>query len=299
MGDESRFWSFLVVLAVASACSSSQEALDSPPELPGSPPERYFYFSSDDDAVDVLSEPSSVEALGAATVVAGIDPGGDLESEEFVERADALREQGRRIHVYLEGPGGPTGDDWTPDECERIKAAATDAGVTVPANDDCGDDDSPWLREWNESAFLVHVERQLAALSSYDIYSIEIDNLARAGFGLEQRPLSELVALFAATRERAGSSARLLLKNIESSGELLAVLDDSERELLADYLILEEYLKDDWCAIAATARERGLTAAFSWDTYHFHAETDELGRDRVLAGPKRAERRRFACAGEP
>lgn len=302
MNDRALSLGCLVVLALGCACDSSRGSADEPAEVPEpagqQTPASYFYFSSDDDAVDVLSEPGAIAVLGDATVIAGIDPGGDLESSEFQERIDALRAQGRRLHVYLEGPGGPTGDAWTADECERITAAATSVGLSVPEGDDCGDDDAPWLSAWNESGFLLHVEHQLALLSDYDVYSVEVDNLARAGFGEDQAPLSEFLALFADARARAGSAARLLLKNIESGAELEDVVQGGERELVADYMILEEYLAEDWCELATTAKEHAVTAAFSWDTYHFHAEVDDRGRDLLLAGPMQAERRRFDCASD-
>lgn len=35
-----------------------------------------------------------------------------------------MRANGWLIHVYMEGPGGPTGSSWSPDECQRVQAGA-------------------------------------------------------------------------------------------------------------------------------------------------------------------------------
>jgi hypothetical protein len=285
----------LAPLLVTLACSPT-----TPPSTltPQGAPREYFYFSSDHDAGTVLSTPESAARLEGARVIAGVDPAGELSSTEFRGSVEELRADGRGVHVYLEGPGGPTGDSWASDECERIHRAAVSVGLTVPAGDDCGNDGAAWMKEWNESGFLRYLEAQLQQLARYDIYSVEVDNLARAGYGAGRKPLSEFIASFSAVANRAGSGAKLLLKNVETTEELSKTLAHSDRKAIADYLIVEEYLDDQWCDIAKAARAHDIQVAFSWDTNHFHAEVDDRGRDLVLAGPKQSARKSFRCEGD-
>lgn len=264
---------------------------------------KYFYFSSDDSATKVLLTEKGKEALAGSSVIAGIDPGGDVQSATFQKSVQDMKDAGWSVHVYLEGPGGPTDGKWDPEECVRIHRAAESLGEQgIPADDECKKDAEPWMVRWNGTRFLTYLEGQLARMAqlALPVDSVEVDNLARGGYGAgQQKPLADFVSWFAAARGRAKSNARLLLKNIETTAELDTTVEGTRREMVADFMIVEEYIENEnkgrWCDLVLAARKHGIATALSWDTNHFHAETDDLGKDLVLAGPEQAKRKAWAC----
>ena len=264
-----------------------------PPTSSGS---SYFYFSSGHDALSVLSTPQAKGRIGKySNVIAGIDAGGDTGSPAFLDRMQKMRSFGWRLHVYLEGPGGPTGSSWSPDECMRVHSAAQlYVNVPVPPGDQCQDDTAAWMKEWNDTGFFRQLQRQLRDLQAFGVESVEVDNLYRAGYGDGGRPLAEFVTRFM-NGKTVDNSIRLLLKNVSSPAELDAVLAASPRSAIADFMILEEDFKGQWCAIRAAGHKYGIVTAFSWNTSDYHAEVDSLGRDLVLAGSQPNERRTFSC----
>ena len=229
-------------------------------------------------------------------VISGIDAGGDTSSADFVSKAQKLRAQGWHLHVYLEGPGGPTGSSWSEDECLRVqKAAKLYVSKTVPVGDHCQDDNADWMKEWNQTGFFKQLQQQLSDLQSLDVESVELDNLYRAGYGDGARPLSDFITRFN-NGKPANNPIKLLLKNIGSPAELDAIIATSPRSAIADYMILEEDLKNQWCALQSTGKKYGIVAAFSWSTFDYHAETDNSGKDLILSGPAQSERQHFACS---
>ena len=209
-----------------------------------------------------------------------------------------MRTNGWRLHVYLEGPGGPTGSTWAPDECQRVQAAARIyVSVPVPASDRCQDDNAAWMREWNQTGFFRQLQQQLIELQPLGVDSVEVDNLSRAGYGDgAAQTLSDFIIRFN-NGKAANNTIKLLLKNIATPAELDALVAASPRSAIADYMILEEGFQNQWCALQSRARQYGIVAAFSWSTFDYHAETDNSGTDLVLAGPEQSSRQRFVCTG--
>ena len=207
-----------------------------------------------------------------------------------------MRDQEKwRVQVYLEGPGGPTGEHWAPDECARVKEAAKKYGTQpIADDDDCETDSMEWMKEWNQTGFFKQLQQQLSDLKKLGVYSVEVDNLHRAGYGIEGLPLSDFIVRFN-NGKAADNPIRLLLKNVTSSAELDAIFSNSPRSAIADYMIVEEDFKTEWCALRKTGKDHGITTAFSWDTNDYHAEVDSNGKDLVLAGPRQRERKQFAC----
>ena len=280
--------------------------IPTPPALPATTPATppapepgvpsYFYFSSEHDAFTVIDTAQAKAALANYTnVIAGIDAGGDTTSKDFLSRAQKLRAQGNRLHVYLEGPGGPTGTSWSPDECLRIQnAAKIYVSKPVPVGDSCQDDNADWMKEWNQTGFFKQLQQQLSDLQLLGVESVEVDNLYRAGYANDLKPLSEFIIRFNKGKA-ANNPIKLLLKNIGSPAELDALMAASPRTAIADNMILEEDLKNQWCGLQSTAKKYGIATAFSWSTFEYHAETDSNGKDLVLAGPSQSERRNFSC----
>ena len=267
--------------ATPAAAAPGPNAVPTPAPTPTPAPsaQTYFYFSSGYDALTVLGTAQSKAALAKYTnVIAGIDAGGATASSDFLSRAQKLRAQGWRLHVYLEGPGGPTGSSWGADECLRVQAAAKTYGTNpVPAGDTCGNDNAAWMKEWNDTGFFKQLQQQLKDLQPLGVESVEVDNLYRAGYADSLKPLSEFITRFN-NGKAATNPIKLLLKNIGSPGELDALLAASPRAAIADYMILEEDFKSQWCALQSSGKKYGITAAFSWNTSDYHAE---IGRAHV------------------
>ena len=280
------------------ACGGGNTPIPTPIPTPTPIPntQTYFYFSSGHDPLSILGTPQAKATLAKYNnVIAGIDAGGNTASNNFLSQVQNLRAQGWRLHVYLEGPGGPTGNSWSQDECLRIQnAAKTYVSKPVPVGDHCQDDNADWMKEWNQIGFFKQLQQQLSDLQPLGVESVEVDNLYRAGYADGLKPLSEFIVRFN-NGKAANNPIKLLLKNIGSPAELDALLAASPRSAIANFMILEEDLKSQWCALQSTGKKYGIVAAFSWSTFDYHAETDSNGKDLVLAGPSQSERQSFSC----
>lgn len=293
----------LILCSLLLACggggspSTTPAQIPTPVLTPTSSNQTYFYFSSGHDPLTVLTTSQAKATLAKYTnVIAGIDAGGNTSSTEFLSRVQNLRAQGWRLHIYLEGPGGPTGNSWSADECLRVQnAAKLYVSNSVPVGDHCQDDNANWMKEWNQTGFFKQLQQQLIDLQPLGVESVEVDNLYRAGYGDGAKPISDFIVRFN-NGKSANNTIKLLLKNIGSPAELDAILGASPRAAIADYMILEEDLKNQWCALQNTGKKYGIVAAFSWNTFDYHAETDSDGKDLVLSGPAQSQRQSFGCS---
>jgi len=286
----------LALCSLSLACGGCRAPGPSPTPTTTSGSLTYFYFSSGHKALEVLTTPKAKAALATySAVVAGIDADGDTSSPDFLSRVQKMRTQGWRVHVYLEGPGGPTGNSWAPDECVRVQnAAKIYVTKSIPANDTCQDDNADWMKEWNQTGFFKQLQQQLSELQPLGVESVEVDNLYRAGYGDGATPLSDFIVRFNSGKS-ANNPIKLLLKNIGSPAELDTILAASPRTAIADYMILEEDFKNQWCALRSTGKKYGIVVGFSWNTFDYHAEVDSNDEDLVLSGPAQRERQTFAC----
>jgi hypothetical protein len=293
----------LASLLLSAGCGggSSDAAAPAPAPAPAPNPapggSAYFYFSSNNDALSVLTGSDAKAKLATySSVIAGVDAGGDTQSADLVIALQHLRSVGFRLHVYLEGPGGPTGSAWSADECARIHAAAKQyVNAIIPPSDTCQDDSASWMIQWNDAGFFKQLQQQLVDLNAMGVESVEVDNLYRAGYGPGLKPVSDFVTRFQSGRP-AGSSIKLLLKNLGSASEVDAILSSVSRPTIADFMIVEEDFKPQWCSIAKASKRYGVNTVFSWDTNNYHAEGDTSGRDLRLAGPVFPERITFGCS---
>ena len=126
----------------------------------------------------------------------------------------AAREVGAELEIYVEGPGGPTGDAWSPDESARVKKAAASVGVSTKKG--------AWMKDWDAWGWKAFTFKQLEAFREDGYSAAEIDNLGRVlGDGV-----GPLMAFFSEYAERclAGRLPRLVMKNITET-QLAAVVD--------------------------------------------------------------------------
>lgn len=222
-------------------------------------PPKAFAFASETLPVERIED---LTRRHHGNVLIGVDANSDYE-----EALRAARRGGARLHVYLEGPGGPTGDSWAPDELERVQQAAASVGIRG----------SDWQARWEGGGWKVYVLGQLRRYRAQGFESAEIDNLYR----VEPDP----VKFYREYAEwwRQGLVPRALLKNL-SGDEVRAVVAAVPREMLADFAIFEESAGDPADSLAATA-EAGIQTVVSRNTYEY----DAFGEYRV-SPPTRARR---------
>ncbi len=229
----------------------------------GRPP-AYFAFSSEP------LPPRAVQRLANrhhGNVLIGVDAGTDIgvrPGSDYEATVRAARAAGARLHVYIEGPGGPTLDRWNPGELERIRRAAARQGIDTRRPD--------WLARWNAGPWKNHAFEQLREFKRQGFESAEIDNLYRA---LGNRP-ERLVAFYREYAEqfRAGHLPRVVLKNINEPQmrALVAAIrsGDLPREMFADFHIYETQAGPRGRS-AELAAELGIRTLLSHRTHAYQA----------------------------
>src|SRR5262249_55782430 len=139
----------------------------------------------------------------------------------------AAKTAGLFRHIYLEGPGGVTGNSGiAPDELARMKAGAKYAGIDTSKAD--------WRKEWNKTGWKIYTRHQIKDLyGDYDSY--EIDNLYN-GIGDTAANLLAFLKEQQAWAKENNIKATIMLKNIESSQWPLIVKAVQSGELRRDGL---------------------------------------------------------------
>ncbi len=232
----------LALALLAAGCSSAPR-----PASPG-----YFEFACEPIAPERVSELADRYPQG---LVVGIDA--NSEAEPTVA---AARRAGARLHVYLEGPGGPTGESWTPDELERIQEAARTQGIDTA--------DMGWMKQWEQWGWKTYTLEQLKRYRSQGFESAEIDNLYR-----NPQSLVDFYREYAGWW-RQGLVPRAVLKNA-SAEEIRAISaatgsGEIPRAMFADYAIFESSAGDPSEPVRLAA-ELGIKTIISQDTYDYRA----------------------------
>lgn len=226
-----------------------------PIRAPGKPPD-YFAFAS-----DTLS-PRAVSKLAErykGNVMIGIDVNSDYAATEKAARAG-----GARLHVYLEGPGGPTNKRIASDELARMKKAAGDQGIDTRRSD--------WMTEWNRRGWKPHTLKQLREFKQRGYESAEIDNLYR-GLGNSPERLVDFYKEYAGWYKN-GEVPKALLKNI--SGPQMDALATAirngqiPREMFSDFAIFETSAGSPGRSMKIGS-ELGIRTLLSYDTNDYRA----------------------------
>ncbi len=217
-----------------------------------SPRRGYLEFACEPIAPERVSELAGRYPQG---LVVGVDANSEAEAT-----LAAARRAGARLHVYLEGPGGPTGESWAPDELERIQAAARAQGIDTARSD--------WMAEWEQRGWKSHTLEQLERYRSLGFESAEIDNLYR-----NPQSLLDFYREYAGWW-RQGLVPRAMLKNVspEEMRSLSAAIGSGEipRAMFADFAIFESSAGDP-SEPAHLAAELGIKTLISQDTYDYRA----------------------------
>ena len=226
-------------------------------------PAAYFMFAS-----KVLSVSAIRKAKAKyGRVLVGFDAGGipmsgDVENDSFVVAHDL----GAELEIYVEGPGGKTGDAWDPGETARVKAAAKSVGIDTSEKD--------WrAKRWDTDGWKEFTFRQLAYYRGIGFNAGEIDNLDRVVKGPEQ-----LVAFYREYGERqlAGELPQLVMKNI-STEDMTAVVEALRssvlpRRMFSDFHIFECGKSDEWKEVDDISKTVGIRTVPSTNTYDYDAK---------------------------
>ncbi|MCA9793847.1 MAG: peptidoglycan-binding protein [Candidatus Eremiobacteraeota bacterium] len=229
--------------------SSGQQATSKPPD----------YFAYRDKPLGASAVKDLVSRHGR-NVMIGVDP--TYEGWQATDRA--AKEAGARRHVYLEGPGGPTGDKWDPEEKQRVVRAARGQGI---------DTSRPgWMKEWNSTGWKNHTHDQLKDFKKQGFESAEIDNLYR-GLGDSPRRLVDFYKEYAGWHSQ-GDVPSLLMKNVDKP-QMQAVVEavnrgDLPRSMFSDYAIWETSA-GPLEGQERLARQLGIRTLVSDDTYNYAA----------------------------
>ncbi len=224
---------------------------------PGTPP-AYFAFSSD-HPISPRAIQSMAGKYGGKNVMIGVDANSD-----YGATLKAAREAGTRLHVYVEGPGGPTGKKWTADELGRIENAARKQGIDTR--------DPKWMDKWNKTGWKAHTFEELGKFKKQGFESAEIDNLYR-GLGDSPQKLVDFYREYAGKFQK-GELPRALLKNIDGPQmqALGAAIRSGQlpREMFSDFHIFESSAGNP-STPSRLAAELGIRTLVSRDTEQYAA----------------------------
>ena len=188
-------------------------------------PADYFMFAS--RGVSVKSIKGAADKYDR--IMVGFDAGNIPEAA-----LKAAHDVGAELEIYIEGPGGPTGNSWSPDERARVRRASAKVGIDTSKNS--------WMKEWDDWGWKAYSFLQLEEFMGEGYSAGEIDNLSRVlGEGTEK-----LIEFYQEYGERclAGHLPRLIMKN-NSPEQLQAVVaavksGDLPREMFAEFHICEK-----------------------------------------------------------
>ena len=181
----------------------------------------------------------------------------------------AAREAQAELEIYVEGPGGPTGTDWLPDELERVEKAARSVGIDTHAHKD-------WLEKiWNASGWKTYTFRQLEAYKKLGFNAAEIDNLYRAITTTDGLIAfyKEYAALYA-----AGRLPQLIMKNL-SPDDLTRVVNgihtnELPRTMFSEFHINESSTGESTMKLDRISSAVGIRTVVSTDTRNYRAKGD-------------------------
>lgn len=236
-------------------------------------PAAYFMFAS--KTLSIASIRKAKEKYGR--VLVGFDAGGipmnvETDNDSFAVARDLAAE----LEIYVEGPGGKTGDSWDPGEEARVKSAAKSVGIDTKQKG--------WrTKQWDTQGWKDFTFRQLAYYRGIGFNAGEIDNLDRVIKGP-----TALVAFYKeyGARQTAGELPQLVMKNI-SVEDMTAVIDALQsgqlpRMMFADFHIFECGNSDEWKEVDDLSKTQGIRTVPSRDTYNYDAK-GTFGLDQEFA----------------
>lgn len=239
-------------------------------------PIAYFTFASDANIV-LRQDLNKIASKTGGNLMVGGDAGYPDISAEFVSVMRKADSVGAKKHVYLEGPGGPTGSGGIAgDECQRMMKRARAVGISIDKNS-CASSNR-WVKEWNRTGWWASSKAEIQYFNShFGAVSFEIDNLYRAGIESSSSVVT-FVRRFQSAMRELNLPATLLLKNVtvEDLNAIRADINGTDgnriqRAFLTDFMISEEDFRGDWPSITAAAKKIGIKMLKSSNTNNYQA----------------------------
>lgn len=257
-GDE-RPSSALVSISGAVTAAGVEEAMMIGGKLM---PAAYMLFASDMLPVAEIRKAKEKHLH----VMVGFDSGNIPRKGQIEEKAFKLaKDLGAELEIYVEGPGGPTGSKWLPDERARIIAAARSVGIDTARR---GWEMGPWQTHgWKTFTFA-----QLADYRIQGFHAVEIDNL-----GWVMKSPDELLEFYRdyGQRHAAGTLPQLVMKNLDPS-YLEAVARAVEtgaipRQMFSEFHICETSCNYDTRKIGIISKRIKVRTILSPNTHKYDA----------------------------
>ena len=197
-----------------------------PTVQPGKPVDSFTFRSKPQDPEKVRKQIRDNRAQGKTTMV-GIDPNNESEKQQKLARM--ARQEGAKTHLYLEGRGGPTGENgWGKEEWQRTRQAAANVHPPIKLTDQS--DSSAGMQEWNRRGWQEHSIGQARQAKADGHDSVEVDNINRLNGGDNTKRTMDFYRQYAAEYAK-GDMPTLMMKN-QTVSELKSVrtaLDNYER----------------------------------------------------------------------
>ncbi len=248
-------------------------------------PAAYFMFAS--KTLSVAAIRAAKKKYGRVLVgfdAGGIPMAGEVDNDSFA----VARDLGAELEIYVEGPGGKTGDAWDLGEEARVKAAAKTIGIDTR--------EKGWRsKHWDTEGWKTFTFHQLAYYRGIGFNAGEIDNLDRVIKGPQA-----LVAFYReyGDRQLAGELPQLVMKNI-SATDMTAVVDALQnsvlsRRMFSDFHIFECGKTDEWKEVDDISKTVGIRTVPSTDTYNYDAK-GTFGLDAEFANAMALDQRASAA----
>lgn len=228
-------------------------------------PAAYFLFASNLLSPDAIRR--AKEKYGR--VLIGFDAGNIPDTGPIdVQSFRVARELGAELEIYVEGPGGPTGNTgWLKDEAARVKRASEGLGIDTSKKG--------WRdKEWDTWGWKKYTFAQLARYKAQGFNAGEIDNISRVLEGSDK-----LVGLYKdyAAEYAKGHMPQLVMKNI-SAEDMSAVVKAIESKVLPRAMFSEFHIYEldpgdsSWRKVDAISKRVAIRTVPSTNTYQYDAK---------------------------
>lgn len=228
-------------------------------------PAAYFLFASDVLSPDAIGKVKTKYGR----VLIGFDAGNVPETGPIdLQSFRVARDLGAELEIYVEGPGGPTGDSgWLKDEAARVKKASEGLGIDTTKKG--------WRdKEWDTWGWKKYTFAQLARYKAQGFNAGEIDNISRVLEGSDK-----LLALYKeyAVEYAKGTMPQLVMKNIsvEDMSAIVRAIETNvlPRSMFSEFHIFELDPGDSsWRMVDAISKRVGIRTVPSTNTYQYDAK---------------------------
>jgi hypothetical protein len=227
-------------------------------------PADYFLFASATLSADTIRKAKAKHGR----VLVGFDSGAIPQTGEIYEPSfKVARDLGAELEIYVEGPGGATGNTgWLPDERARVEVAAKEVGIDIAINS--------WREKfWDTGGWKAYTFLQLERYRKQGFDAAEIDNLDRVVKGTDA-----LMAFYKeyATRQATGAIPQLVMKNVqlEDVHRIVRAVQANElpRAMFSEFHIFECGKTDEWAPVDKVTKTIGIRTVPSRNTYKYDAK---------------------------